>query len=543
MIVDSQPTPAELFEPSERAFVRPAIWPGRLFIAAMVAVCGLTVFIGLPPVVMFGHDIFFFLDNCYRVLQGQIPHRDFQSAWGPLTYLIDAVGLKLSGLRPEGLGYSTAIFGALIASWTFLLARRRVSPVAACVAGIYTLLLITAPFSLGYGPFNFSHAMIYNRYGFALLGIILLDCSADAADEGGGWSSGVAVGLLVFLKVTYAVVAAPLIVVVCGARLLRKRRLAALCGGALLAALVMLVYLRFDLTGMLRDLIMAASGRSRSWRPREIFLLGFGQLAESAPLIILAVVAGMSRLRWCGIAILTLTIGGFLLSTNHQPSTLPLNGFVAILMADAFFRRDSRAPEGLLVAFLAFACIAPLCLQNGLSIFAAAREKLRPSYGGLVRLDSPRGASMIFPTSPFETETGGPAYVRAVNDGLALLRRHTGPRDGVLTVDMMNPFNYLLDRPSPTGGLAAGAYNYVISDAAHPSGERWAGNARYVLVRKYDPGLKDYGIENYHIDGIRRIYQPTLDQRFRLLEETSHWILYGSGAVPLDRGRRPRRPA
>jgi hypothetical protein len=166
-------------------------------------------------------------------------------------------------------------------------------------------------------------------------------------------------------------------------------------------------------------------------------------------------------------------------------------------------------------------------VQNGLSIFAAAREKLQPSTGGLVRLASVRGASLAFPPSPFETETGGPAYVRVINDGLALLRRRTGPRDGVLTVDMMNPFNYLLDRPSPTGGLAAGAYNYVISDAAHPSPERWAGTARYVMVRKYNRGLKDYGIESYHIEGIRRIYQPVLDQRFQVLEETGHWVLYG----------------
>jgi hypothetical protein len=38
--------------------------------------------------------------------------------------------------------------------------------------------------------------------------------------------------------------------------------------------------------------------------------------------------------------------------------------------------------------------------------------------------------------------------------------------------------------------------------------------------------VEDYGIESYHIDGIRRIYQPVLDQRFQVLEETAHWILY-----------------
>ena len=531
MLLDSQAAPAVPALPSPAGVEpgKPAVWPARLFIGALFAICGITVFIGLPPVVMFGHDIFFFLDNSYRVLQGQIPHRDFQSAWGPLIYLIDAVGLKLSALRPEGLGYATALFGALVSIWAYLVARRRVSPVAACVIGIYTLLLIAAPFSLGYGPLNFSHAMIYNRYGFALLGIIVLECAGTSPGAGGGWSTGIAVGLLVFLKVTYAVVAIPLILIAGGTNLFRKRRLLALCGGGAVVAILVLLYLRFDLAGMAGDLAMAASGRSRSWRPREIFLLGFGHLAESVPLLLLALAVGGSRLRWCAIAVATLALGGFLLSTNHQPSTLALNGFVAVVLADAFFRQHQAAgksAEAVVVVFLAFACLAPLGLQNGLSIFAAAREKLQPSTGGLVRLASVRGASLVFPPSPFETETGGPEYVRVINDGLALLRRRTGPRDGVLTIDMMNPFNYLLDRPSPTGGLAAGAYNYVISDAAHPSGERWAGTARFVLVRKYSPGVEDYGIESYHIDGIRRIYQPVLDQRFQVLEETAHWILY-----------------
>src|ERR1035438_6771633 len=98
MLLDSQAVPAASGLPHALAASpgKPAVWPARLFVAALCAVCGLTVFTGLAPVVMFGHDIFFFLDNSYRVLQGQIPHRDFQSAWGPLMYLIDAVGLKLS---------------------------------------------------------------------------------------------------------------------------------------------------------------------------------------------------------------------------------------------------------------------------------------------------------------------------------------------------------------------------------------------------------------------------------------------------------------
>jgi hypothetical protein len=524
---DTEAATAPIISPaSERV-----VWPDRLFLIALAVLCGLAIFIGVAPVVIFGHDIFFFLDNSYRVLQGQVPHRDFESAWGPLTYLMDAAGLKLAGLRPEGLGYANALFGGLIATWAWWLARRRLSRVAACAIGIYTLLLIIAPFSLGYGPLNFSFAMVYNRYGFALLGIVVVECMTLAEDDAaGGFATGIACGLLAFLKVTYAVVAAPLMLITGSAALFRKRWLAALCAGGALAAILALVYLRFDLAAMLNDLSMAAQGRSRSWRPREILLLGIGQVAESIPLMLLAVAAGASRLRSGAIALGTLLLGGFLLSTNHQPASLPLDGFVAIVFADRFFRRPSARTggfvEGALIAFLAFACVGPLCFQNALSMVAAAREKIHPSNAGLPRLGSARASSLIFPISPFDTETGGPPYVRALNDGLALMRRRTGPRDGVLTIDMMNPFNYLLDRPSPTGGLAAGAYNYVISDAAHPSGDRWVGNARYVMVRKYSRGVKDFPVENYHVDGIRRIYQPVLDDRFRVMDETDHWILY-----------------
>lgn len=503
-------------------------WPGRVFVAALIAICGLTAYIGLPPVVIFGHDVFFFLDNSYRVLQGQVPHRDFESAWGPLMYLIDAAGLRLAGLRPEGLGYANALFGGLIAGWAYRVARRRISPWAACAIGIYTLLLIAAPFPLGYGPLNFSPAMAYNRYGFALLGVIVLECAPGDAGARGGVSTGAACGLLAFLKVSYAVAAAPLILIAGGSRIFGRRRLVAVCAGGLAVALAAMIYLRFDVAAMFGDLAMAASGRSRSWRPGEILRLGFGQTGESVPLLLLAVAAGVSRLGSCANAIAVLALGGFLLSTNHQPASLPLNGFVAVVLADGFFRRSTREQllERTAVAFLALACMAPLCLQNGISIAAAALGKRDPVSAEVVRVDSERGASLIFPRSPFDTETGGPGYARVLNDGMALLRQHTGAGDGVLTIDMMNPFNYLLDRPSPAGGLAAGAYNYVISDAAHPSGVRWAGTAGYVMERKYSPLVKDFPEENYHVDGLRRIYRPWVAERFRVAAETEHWVLY-----------------
>ena len=37
--------------------------------------------------------------------------------------------------------------------------------------GLYLALLVTAPYALGTWPTWSSHAMVYNRYGYALLGL------------------------------------------------------------------------------------------------------------------------------------------------------------------------------------------------------------------------------------------------------------------------------------------------------------------------------------------------------------------------------------
>jgi len=519
-------------------------------IAAVALICGLAAFAGMPVLGVFEHDVFFSLANAYRVSQGQIPHRDFASAWGPLFFLIQAGGLTISGMRPAGLAYANALFGAAVALWTYLAVRTRLAAALACALGVYAVLLITAPFPLGFNPLVFSYAMAYNRYGYALLGIILVECMLQmlqpAAGERQGsvraFSSGAAWALLAFLKITYAVVAIPFLLIWlwCGAD--RRRRFAALCGGFGLVAAIMLSYLRFDFADMFRDLAEAASGRGLTWQPRSILSPAF--LIESIPLLLLAAVittgkreapsagAPGQRTRLWFFVLLTAGVGGFLLSTNHQSNSLPLDGFAAVVLVDqAIARRNTRGPDRprrLLAVFLGALCFLPLTAMNAVSLAAASWERYRGAKPAAVRLKSERGASLNFGPveSSMTSESGGPPYAEALNDGLDLIRTRTEPGAGVATIDMFNPFNYLLARPSPRGGMAAAAYNYAFSDAAHPSGERFFGDARYVLVRKYSKSAQDFPIEDYHVEGLLRTYQPTLDQHFRFIEETGHWILW-----------------
>ena len=525
-------------------------WNDWTAIAAVALVCGLAAYIGMPVLREFEHDVLNALSNAYRVSQGQIPHRDFSSAFGPLLFLIEAAGLAISGMRPAGIGYANAVFGAVIALWTYRVARGRLAGAGAFVLGVYAVLLITAPFSLGYSPLAFTYAMLYNRYGYALLGIILLECGLQALrapvgevqGAGRGFSAGAAWALLLFLKISYAILAVPFLLlwVCCGAG--RRRRLLALCGGFGMVAAIVLCYLRFDLADMFRDLAYAAIGRGTTWRLGST--LSPVVVIESIPLLLLAAVSAAGtgetgsrdalwrRARVWLFVLAAVCVGGLLLSTNHQAMSLPLDGFAAVVLVDTVVRRQSRGGDDrtrwLLAMFLGALCLLPLTLMNGVSLAAAAWERYRGPETPVVRIQSARGASIALGPveSALTTETGGAAYAEALNDGLDLIRTHTEAGDGVMTIDQFNPFNYLLDRPTPRGGMATASYNMTFSDAAHPSAGRFFGDARWVLVRKYSQAAGDFPIEDYFIQGLLRVYGPALQQRFRPVAETGHWILW-----------------
>ena len=165
------------------------------------------------------------------------------------------------------------------------------------------------------------------------------------------------------------------------------------------------------------------------------------------------------------------------------------------------------------------------------SLAVAARERLWPSTPNVVSLVSTeRGAYLLFRPATVPTETTGAEYVEAVDDGLELIRRHSTARDGVLTFDEFNPFNYLLGRPSPMGGFAAAAFDYTFSDSACPSAERFFGDTRYVVVRKYrteNPNAIEHDdTEVADVLALMRIYGPTLRSHFFVVEETDHWVLW-----------------
>ncbi len=518
----------------------------KRFLVCLLVICGATAFVGAVPTRIFGHDDFFLLDNGWRVLCGQRPHLDFFSPWGPVMFLVVGMGLALANGSVNGIGYGNAIVGLIIGLWAMRLGRARLASGYGFIFGLFLALLVTAPYPLGFWPSQTSHAMVYNRYGYALLGLVLLECIQrkegtlrDAGETAGGISTGALTAIALFLKASYFAVCLPLIAASLLFRRPNLKRSIGLALGFSVVLFAMLAYLRFDVRTVVEALWMAAGARSGTlnlWVPTVQHVTLAPSILIAAGIIYFAARRpepdgpGPGERQWFVWTLLVLASDSALMLSNCQLKAMPLLGAFAILTANRMSAERQRPAAVDARHDLSYhGCVLVLCallvmpqfvsdlagLANG--VYLKARV---PAATGLVRFTELHLAPLILYDNDSQKEANGSVYTTYVNDGIALLRKCCDSNDRVLTMDMVNPFPYALKWKPPLGGIAAIAFNYTLSDKYRPSFDAYFGDATVVLMPKRPAQIP------YFIDGFYALYTPALLDRCKLYAESDWFRLY-----------------
>jgi hypothetical protein len=507
--------------------------------------CAIAALAGAVPTHQYGHDIFFLLDNGWRVIEGQRPHVDYASPWGPVMFLITGLGLKLSGYSVNGVGWGNAITGLLMGLWSYRVGRDRCGSSPRILSSLFLAALVVAPYALGTLPWRSSHAMVYNRYGYALVGLVMLEAFQPAGASKrkteewvGGISSGAAAALALFLKVSFGLVALAFI----GASLLlfrpARQRLLGLAMGFSLVTLALLAYLRFDLLAVLRDLQMASGARAESLSVGSFVeracrssaqLLGVLLLGFAAAWLLESTESRWLELRLPLLAALVCVADVGLMWTNAQYAGLPLAPvFALIVMSRVTAQRRTlletearfARPYYAVLLSLGGVLFLPQFASDLLGLASGTWQKARPyRVASVLRFTEPRLAPLLLYDGGIP-RSNGRIYTTYINEGEALLRKVTSEQETVLTMDMANPFPYVLGRRPPLGGVAAAGYNYTLSDAHRPSDDRYFGNADIVMVPKR-PAMDDVFWAGFY-----RIYEPGLLRRYALAAESDWWRLF-----------------
>jgi hypothetical protein len=524
-----------------------------LAIAVVIAGCGVCLVLGLPAMSTYGHDLFILLDGGWRVLSGQRPHVDFYSAFGPVTYLIAAAGLHLAHGTAKGMLYATVGVGLILGFWSTILASARLKAWSTLVFVSFVMMLWLAPFPIGEPYFLTSYAMQYNRLGYALLALLLLETFTTARDQNGEsrlrWgslSTGAIFATLLFLKLSFVIGAVML--VAAGLYLMRRDRWYALglATGIVGVGLGYLLYLHWDVAAMIGDWQLAAHARTaRLHGPGDVLRTVARNMTTIVSLSIFVGAATLLGRRqevrranlWTPLRLVlfgsVVVVADLLLGiSNTQRAGFPLSVAAMIVIAGVLGTRLADQPRTTVQAktwysLILVSAVVLTLLPMASDLFNSWGVVLMRHIGRATtalntKFDAPVLAQLRLDNHADAAddmwESNGAPYIDSVNEGMSLLRKYSAEDESVLCLCFSNPFSYGLQRPPAEGGATFFAYgtNYTLD--AHPSPARILGDARLVI---YPARPSEY-------DGVAHLLQicgSELAARYQPVARSDNWIL------------------
>lgn len=489
------------------------------------------------PVNSWGADVSIMLDGSWRIYNGQIPYRDFYLALGPIDYSLIALGMSLTNASPQAIAVGNAIFGAIVGSWGWFLCRRRLPFLPSVLVTAWLILLATSSSPLGVGAHIMSPAMIYNRHGYAILSLILLECAffLERSRFWGGVSSGAALILLAFLKLNFFCAGVLLILATISIRRSELPRVRGLVAGAASVLLVILALLRFAIIPFLWDMRYAIQSRIGGVGFGAAIRLGFSnvEMISAVALTIVALMLITHDPDWNRFARRYLLLCGAMVvaslvlrrtdygENGYQLATL----WVIILIARlslAYWEDQKKVaiPVAILLSvggiFVPLAheadAVRTLISYQSRAVQATAAHVLGMPHMSFYELD-------LATMAQFKYETGSD-FASYLNDGVYLLRKWTRPDESILTLGYNNPFPYLLRRKPALGGSPWLHEGNDISKTHPLDPELVFGDADLIMLPESPSSHRDSDLD------LQVIYHQYLVDHFSFVAGSTWWKLY-----------------
>ncbi|WP_339948028.1 hypothetical protein [uncultured Albimonas sp.] len=475
-----------------QTYARP-LWTALILLALAALEFALAAGAGRILVTTYEIDTLHYLDGIERTRLGQVPHLDFRTPLGALTFEAMAVWDTAPGRAMALANLVVAGLCAPLAAW---LAATRLGFLAALGLGLFATLLASSLIvdQTGLGS---SLALAYNRWGWAAVVLVAPIMALPprrpgrAVDWGDALALGLTGALVAFLKISFVAALAPMWLgwLIFGGRP-RAALLSLLAALGAMAALAMALGGTAAATAYVADLWDVATSESRSQPGASIG--GVLSSPEAAPLVLCALVAALALLRG-GLRREALAVGLFVLGVAlaaWQNWGNELTGLLALpflLLALAPRVPESarvlggsgrRAVETIAVVLLVWA--APIAVNAQRSLILAYTERpemavLAPDLAPDLVWNAPdNGPTVIAPLHPERVETRisiageelpvcgvGRNYVLMLSEAAATVREDPAMAGRpLLALDLTNAL-WLLGGAAPLSGV----YIWVYGDS------------------------------------------------------------------------------
>jgi hypothetical protein len=527
------------------------------------------------------HDSLIFFDSTYRISNGLVPSSDFPTALGAAQLYLPAWAAWLIG----GYGGSVELASVWVAAGLGLAcaaigAQRMPIAVTTVLLGVVFLVTVPAAMLERWGgesqtlvngeteilADNLSWAMFYNRWGWAALIplFMVLVPRRDRSTAPGIGEIAVLAAVLTFLfwlKVSYFAAGLGAAAVYAFLNPGMWRTLA--IGGAMTATgIVAIGLMTGNLLAYINDILLA--GKVSGARTESILGLLRRNMLEmlfaAAPLGILVAIG---RFNWRDglVAGFIFLASMFVINQNGQLENLTalivLAAYGAVrVMSEADVQKVARIAAAGAFGMLA----ASQLLDRGMVLidhaYAILREEARepaqwaslPAFRGVyvperesmfnravAKSDTPEDRiHNIWLSGQYgrRQELRQGEYMETLLAGMEDLAPVVKRGETVTTLDMTNPFPFLMNLRAPQGGWLTLHMNRTISENVHPEPAAMFADADHVMIAKMS-------MVQSTADLTMQLYGPWLDENYGTRVETLYWTRW-SHRKP---GLRPRDSA
>lgn len=514
---------------------------------------------------MFTHDMFIPLEGVLHLHNGHLPHRDFVTPIGALYYFVHYLPSLIVPISAKTLIYANLLVATVVALATLVFGRQRLPLWLASLVALYLGIIASSPRQIG-EPFTLiSNNASYNRFGWALIGLLALvaACPRLVPTRRSSLIDGAVVGSLLtglfLIKLTYAGAALGIVLLT----MVTTRKFSDWRYPLMLFGLFASVALAIELsTGLihlyLSDVQMTASVTTNLLRPDFAVRLLFYCATGAVAVLMVGLINEWDQRRfhvWVPRTLLSLAIvmaGVVIGIQNHPELENPLLA-VAVLIAgypslrflnsraaqDAPATKttfDNGAANGIAKLLAGRACIIGFVAMAAgpvaQDVAAIAWVAVAPRASGSEvawLAETPLSDLTLFATEPTKRGTAVPGtsvrddvdLIGVIGDGVALIRPHVRGRDDavVLPLTFSNPYPVLLGLLPVRHELAWWHADRTFSRSIKPNADLLLSGVDFVMLPKR--------YTNYsNVAAFRDAYAPEIARDFRVADENATWLLF-----------------
>jgi len=550
---------------ARRAFIMAAVYAGLLCACYLAFLWTPVTYLS-----MITRDSFIFFDAIYRIGLGERPHADFPTALGAATLYLPWLGSVFAGGYAGAIEWISAPI-ALAMGFACAHAGMRRFPggvTAALVILVFMVAVPTALLGLWYDDTHTlvdgrpvtladtsTYAMVYNRWGWAVL-VALLCYLAPRQPQAGESDAAHSRSLLIetlviaallaflfYLKATYFLVGCAAAVIYAFLNANPVRTLVTGIGATV--GLILLVGLPSGLLiPYIRDLAFVAginAAKSDTLMP----ILTGNMAAILLALSPLGILAALGQATWKDAAIgAFLALASiFLVVQNAQLFDMITLACLAAYGLARVWTSDNRIAR--LAAAGAFALtILPVTLDRSLGLIqqasGARREEARPpaAWAGIPAM---RGVHLAERDNMFDRVASAETphaladawmltnqmkrrdgvrqgeYMASLMAGMDELRAVMKPGDSVASVEMTNPFPFLMGVRPAKGSYLTLDGERTFSLKVHPDPYRMFADADHVMIPRQSERTASLALH---------LYDAWLTEHYAERAESLHWVRY-----------------